>query len=226
MNCNRLHNYLDTAPLGTPPPEVLEHLSHCAACRKTWMLGRETLKILQMLPEPPVPYAFAERVLAFTRRPGEPRHHGAAKGWALALAALLLLGIGIGIALQWAAAPTAGYQLRAGAILVPADTATVVRIALDAAHPLHHVDFIVNVPQGMQLQGHPGERQVAWSGELAQGRNVLNLQLVAEPGTAGTLETVLHYAGRDNIFKVQVMAIEDASLRGLVHRLLAWTGLG
>lgn len=221
MDCNRLHIYLDSEPLGTPPAEVLEHLFQCASCRRTWALDHEARKILRTLPEPPVPPAFAERVLAFTRRNGEQRRrHRAAKSWGLALAATLLLGIGIGITLQWAA-PTGGYQLRTGTILVPADTTTVVRIALDAAHPLHNVGFIVNVPQGMQLRGHPGERQVAWSGELAQGRNVLNLRLVARPGAAGTLETALHYAGKDNIFKVQIVAIEDETLRGVVRRLLA-----
>ncbi|MDE2196854.1 MAG: hypothetical protein KGJ56_06670 [Gammaproteobacteria bacterium] len=221
MDCNRLHTYLDTEPLVAPPAEVLEHLSQCASCREAWALAGKVQRILRSLPEPYVPLGFEERVLILSRRASEHRHHRVARGWALALAATLLLGISIGIVLQWAAAPMGGYQLRTGAILVPADTATVVRIALDAAHPLHHVGFTVNVPQGMQLQGHPGEQQVAWSGELAQGRNVLNLRLVARSGAAGTLETALHYAGQDNIFKVQVVAIEDESLRGIVRRLLA-----
>lgn len=226
MNCEQLHKRLDTEPLDALAPEVREHLSQCARCRRAWALERETLITLQALPEPPVPTGFADRVLASVRAATERRHRNVTRDWGLALAAAVLLGIGIGFALSWSTGTHGGYQLQNGTVMVPAGRMTVVRIALDAAQPVHNVAFVITVPSGMHLQGHPGEEQVAWNGELVQGRNVLNLQLIAQPGAAGTLETALHYAGRDNLFKVRVMAAGNESLRSLVHRLWARIGLG
>ncbi|MBU6469469.1 MAG: hypothetical protein KGQ68_02110 [Gammaproteobacteria bacterium] len=226
MNCEQLHRRLDMEPLDTLAPELREHLSQCARCRRAWALQREMLAALRALPEPPVPPGFAERVLGSAWAATERRHRNVTRDWGLALAAAVLLGIGIGLALSWGAGTHGGYQLQNGTVMVPAGRMTVVRIALDAAQPVHNVAFVITVPSGMHLQGHPGEERVAWNGELAQGRNVLNLQLIAQPGAAGTLETALHYAGRDNLFKVRVMAAGNESLRGLVHRLWARIGLG
>lgn len=228
MNRKALHTALDTESLDTPAPEVLEHLAECAACRRAWAQARTVQETLRAFPEPPVPPGFAERVLAFTDISRERRPHRAAWGWGLALAASLLLGIGIGIALVWNThAPPDGYQVRNGAVLVQAGTVTTVRIALDAARPIQDVGFVVNVPAGMELQGHPGEQQVAWNGALAAGRNVLALQLIAaKPGTSGTLETELHYGERNSSFKLHVVAVGDSGLRERVRRFLTKARLG
>jgi hypothetical protein len=221
MNCKKLHALRDGDPPGNPPRELLDHLSAYASGRRDWALTRATREVLRTLPEPPVPPGLAERVFAFDRH-GARRRPDVIRTWSLALAAVLLLGIGIGIFITLAAGThTSSYRVQDGTVMVPAGSMTTVRIALDAAHPLQDVGFVVKIPAGMQLRGHPGEPQVAWNGELAEGRNVLNLQLRAAPGAAGMLETDLHYADRISVLKVRVMAVEDASVRGLVRRWLA-----
>lgn len=223
MDCKQFLDYLDAEFSNSPSPDALAHLSDCADCRRAAALKDETLGILRALPEPPVPAGFADRMFdAVSRADARQPHRGASRAWALGMAAALALGIGIGIVVQWAAtAPAGNYQVRNGTILVPPDAVTQVRIALDSAHPFQNVAFTVNVPAGMQLRGHPGEQQVAWSGVLVQGRNVLNLELVAKPGATGTLETDLEYAGHSSTYKVQVAAAGKPSLRSVIHSLLA-----
>lgn len=220
MNCRQLLAILDKSPPQTLPPEALAHLAHCARCRQAWGLVRETRKILRTLPEPPLPPELATRVLAFT----QDRHTGhrrfALPSWGLALAATLLLGIGIGVSLTFAARGTAGYRVQGQVLVVPAGSVTTVHIALDSVRSLQNVAFVVKVPEGMQLQGHPGAQQVAWNGELAQGRNVLNLDLLAAPGTAGILEADVHYANHTSTLKLRVAAAPAPSLRDRVHRWL------
>lgn len=232
MDCNRMHRYLDTESLEAPTAEVAEHLTVCAACREAWARTQAAFGILRELPEPPVPPGYAERVLGFTRAAAyyQRRQQRAAWTWGLGLAAALLLGVGVGLHLTGASIASkgagGGYQVRDGIVMVPAGSVTEVHLALDAGRPIHDVGFVINIPAGMELQGHPGERQVAWTGELVQGRNILNLPLVVKAGAVGTLEADLHFAGRENTLRIKVQAVENSALQQLVRRLWAAAGLG
>lgn len=222
MDCRQFLENLDSGLVELESPEMQAHRSGCVACRRAAALKTESLAILRGLPEPPVPSDLSERIFDFIPKDGAQRQHASRLSWALALAATLMLGVGIGMTLRWAAiTPDSGYQVRNGTIVVPIDTVTQVRIAMDAARPLEHVAFTVNVPAGMHLRGHPDERLVAWHGALAKGRNVLKLELVADRGTTGTLETDLQYGGHNSAYKVQVVATDESSFRNTLHRLLA-----
>ena len=210
MDCMTVNRLLDSGGHAEPTAEVRGHLAHCAACRKAWEVARATAATLESLPLPPVPAGFAERVLTRTyaraERMDSRRRH--VRDWGFALAATFLLGLGVGLGFTWnAGAQPEGYRTLADGTLVlaPGDRA-VVRIALDADHAIGSVDFTIDLPAGMELEGHPGERQVAWRGELKQGRNVLGLPLIAQAGASGELTTELHHDAKDSVFKVNVMA--------------------
>ncbi|MGH8378880.1 MAG: hypothetical protein ACRER7_07975 [Gammaproteobacteria bacterium] len=226
MNCEDLHAWLDTERLDTPTPEVWEHLTQCGACQHAWTRTRDALGALRALPEPPVPSGLAERVLTFTRPAAARGRRNAVRGWSLALAAVLVSGIGISLLVAWMGGePGHGYHLKDGIVMVPAGSVTTVRIALDSARPISDVEFVIRVPRGMELQGHPGEQQVAWNGELAQGRNLLNLELVAQPGAAGTLETKLHYGDQSSLLRTRVVA-EGGPWRNWIFGVLSRLHLG
>src|SRR5579859_801024 len=206
MDCNRLRAYLDTGVFSELPAEVRVHLGECAACRREWALAEQVAETLRGLPPPALPVGFADRVLDRTYR-GEAARQRAIRGWSLALAAVFLLGIGFGVALRWAVpARSDGYALQDGAVMLQAGSATTVRIALDAGRTIPDVNFVIDIPDGMELEGHPGERQVAWQGELKRGHNVLGLPLVAKAGASGILEAQLHHDGHDEVLKVRVVA--------------------
>lgn len=206
MECTRLRDYLDSDMYPELPPEVRVHLAECDACRREWVLAERVSDTLRRLPSPLPPAGFAERALDRAYR-DEARHRQAVRGWSLALAATFVLGVGIGAVLHrgGASAGTDGYALQDGTVTLAPDSTTTVRIALDSGRAIRDVDFVIDIPAGMELQGHPGEQQVAWHGELKQGHNVLGLPLVAKAGASGILEAQLHHDGRDDVLKVHVV---------------------
>lgn len=208
MDCKTINDILDRG--GELQAEAREHLARCAACRRAWDAGQAAAATLKNLPVPPVPAGFADRVLARTYAQAErmdSRRHGM-RDWGLALAATFLLGLGIGLFFAWnAGAPADGYRTLAdGTLVLAPGNKTVVRIALDAERPIGDVDFMIDLPSGMELDGHPGERQVAWHGELKQGRNVLGLPLIAQAGAGGELTAELRHDAKDSVIKVRVLA--------------------
>lgn len=221
MNCNELLTYLDAGAPAPTPQAALDHLSGCPSCRKTWRLAQETAASLKALPEPPIPAGFEERVLASAYRAAGQRRPMRARGWGLALAATFLMGLFVGVLLE-AVHPghLGGTTLQDGTVMLTAGDATTVNIALDAARPIKDVGFVIDVPAGMELAGHPDERQVAWQGELQQGRNLLGLQLVAKAGAAGMLQTEIHHDGLNKVFQVHVVAVEESTVWDLLRHLL------
>lgn len=225
MDCRTVNEHLDSGGPGEPAAEVREHLAHCAACRKAWEIGRAAAHTLKTLPLPSVPAGFAERVLTHTYRQAE-RMDGRRRrlrDWGLALAATFLLGVGFGLVLaSKAGGPADGYRTLAdGTLVLTPGNRTTVRIALDAERAIGDVDFVIDLPAGMEIEGHPGERQVAWSGELKQGRNVLGLPLIAQAGASGELTTELRHDAHDSVIKVRVMAARGPTWWVELRRL--WT---
>lgn len=221
MDCNAFRNYLDGGFSGAPAAEVEAHLSACPSCRKAWDLNRQTLEILKALPEPGIPEDFADRMLAHAwSRHGRPAL-AARRRW-LALAATFVLGLGLGIVLTRAnlADHAAAYTLRDGAVYLRSGDVTTVRIAVDAARDMDDVAFVIDVPAGMELQGHPGERRVAWLGNLKQGRNLLGLPLQATPGASGVLRAEVRHDDHDDVFRVRVMAAGGTTLWDLLRQAL------
>jgi hypothetical protein len=210
MDCKTVNEILDRGAAAEPQAELREHLAHCAACRRAWDVARAAATALKTLPVPPVPAGFADRVLTRAYAQAErmdDRRHGR-RDWGLALAATFLLGLGVGLFFAWhAGAPADGYRTLAdGTLVLAPGNRTVVRIALDADHAIGDVDFMIDLPTGMELDGHPGERQVAWHGELKQGRNVLGLPLIAQAGARGELTAELRHDVSDSVIKVRVVA--------------------
>lgn len=210
MDCKTVIEHLDSGGSDQPTAELRQHLAHCAACRKAWDVGQAATATLKALAVPPVPAGFAERVLTNAYRQAErmDSRQRASRSWGFALAATFLLGLGIGLVFAWnAGSQPDGYRTLADGTLVlaPGDR-TVVRIALDADHPIGDVDFMIDLPAGMELEGHPGERQVAWHGELKQGRNMLGLPLIAQAGASGELTTELRHDAKDSVFKLRLVA--------------------
>jgi|SRR6185312_762664 len=210
MDCKTVNEILDRGGADEPAADLRLHLAHCTACRKAWDAGRAAAATLKSLPVPPLPAGFADRVLsrAYAQAERVESRRRGMQHWSLALAATFLLGLGLGLFFAWnAAAPADGYRTLAdGTLVLAPGNRTVVRIALDADHAIGDVDFMIALPAGMELEGHPGEREVAWHGELKQGRNVLGLPLLAQAGARGELTAELRHDEKDSVIKLRVVA--------------------
>lgn len=70
--------------------------------------------------------------------------------------------------------------------------------ALDAA------TLTVILPDGVELAGFPGQREIAWQTSLAEGRNLLPLELIALTPAGGEVLARLEHAERSRTFRLRV----------------------
>lgn len=220
MDCNAFKNHIDGGFTGASAAEVEAHLSACPSCRKAWAVSRKAQEVLRGMPEPRVPVDYAERALAHAWSRHE-RPAVAARGVWLALAATFVLGLGLGVVLtRGHMDPPAGYTLRDGTVYLQSGDVTTVRIAVDAERDMDDVAFVIGIPAGMELQGHPGEQRVAWQGSLKRGRNLLGLPLQAKPGASGVLQAEVRHGDHDDVFQVHVMTAGGTTWWSLLRQAL------
>lgn len=95
----------------------------------------------------------------------------------------------------------------------PAVTLTVgeertINLVFAARAPVDDVEFTVDLPPGIELAMHPGERRVVGRAALAGGDNALPLTVVARGGRGGQLAARLKQRDDQKIFVVDVTVVE------------------
>lgn len=79
-----------------------------------------------------------------------------------------------------------------------------INLVFASATALDSATLTVNLPDGIELSGFPGQRVITWETSLKEGRNLLPLTLVAVTGTGGELLARLEHDNRDRTFRLQV----------------------
>lgn len=214
MNCQEFLKQLDEYISGELEPRVVDaagaHLRSCSSCQQR-LARRHALRASlrsQVVP-PPRPEFFGQ-ALASARRSGPrslwPRFVGAA------LAASLAVWIGFG----WLSGPHSESGKLTGIVIALHETKTV-QLAFNADQALTGATLHIRLPEGVELQGFPGEREIHWRTDLARGVNLLSLPLTAVAAVDGTLRARLEHDARSTEFAVQLrvreLATKRASLR-------------
>lgn len=170
MNCERFRaNWSEwhDGRLDDGAREMAAHREGCAACAR---YDRQMRHLLDALAELPVPVGAASvtaRHVPATRRRAAPR-------WA-ALAATLALGIALGLLIGGPGEQ--GATLTAAPVVFEGPGEQRIAIAVDSPRAYERVEFVVELPPGVELIGFPGQRSVRWQGRLAEGRSRLRLPL-------------------------------------------------
>jgi hypothetical protein len=73
---------------------------------------------------------------------------------------------------------------------------------------LEDVELTVDLPPGIELAAHPGERRVTGRAALAGGDNALPLTIVARSGRGGQLAARLKQGDAQKVFVVDVTVVE------------------
>jgi hypothetical protein len=95
----------------------------------------------------------------------------------------------------------------------PAVTLTVgetrtINLVFDSRLGIDDVEFTVDLPPGIELAAHPGQRRVTGQAALAGGDNALPLTLVARGGGGGQLAARLKRRNEQKVFVVDVTVVE------------------
>ena len=82
-----------------------------------------------------------------------------------------------------------------------------VNLVFASATSLDSATLTVSLPDGIELDGFPGQREITWETSLNKGKNLLPLTLVALSPAGGELLARLEHDNRDRTFRLRVDVI-------------------
>jgi len=218
MNCVQTTTLLDDYADGHLGPAeyeaVTRHVQDCAQCREALEETQRLVGALRQMPLPAPSTGFTTRVLNRAREAaqGQRRSHrrwGFAAGFASAAAAGLTLWL---ITAGWPGPKAPAIAPDIGAVALTAHEIRSVSLAFNAPSDIRTVTFSLELPPGVRLQGHPGERSIVWQGRLTKGRNVLHLRLIAQDGAGGELVARIRDRDKSKAFRLRLQV--EAPHRG------------
>ncbi|MGQ0697358.1 MAG: hypothetical protein ACT4PZ_03850 [Panacagrimonas sp.] len=209
MNCEDFRELLDDEPDTERQGRMFAHAADCPRCRARLEFESLLHRQLRTLPIPVPRAGFAERVLADAHR-AQPRtqraHHAQRRALVWAMAASWVLALGL-----WFAYEPVETQIANVAIDQPFQVQPV-RLLFRSATALTGVSIDLALPEGVELAGYPGQRQLSWQTDLAYGPNLLELPVLVR-GSGGVLTATLNLGGERRQFTVQVQATPPSGER-------------
>lgn len=121
-------------------------------------------------------------------------------GFGSAVAAGLVLAFVSGVFLD---APTGSETNIPGVTMALAEPHTV-NLVFSSNEALDSATLTVSLPDGVELAGFPGQREISWVTSLSVGKNLLPLKLIALTPTGGVVLARLEHDDRDRTFRLRI----------------------
>ncbi|MCC6207933.1 MAG: zf-HC2 domain-containing protein [Gammaproteobacteria bacterium] len=203
MNCSAVDRLVDDYLDGALTPDEVATLEHhateCPSCRTLLASERDLRQALRDLPVPAPSEAFFDRAIAqaVTRN---HRQYRRMPGLGLALAASVMMVFAVGILYKSGPAPVQDIPGLAIALNQHQD----VSLVLESEQSMEKARFTIRLPEGIEVSGYPGQRELSWEGSLAQGKNLLVLPVEAHSGRGGDLVAVVTHTGKRKNFVLRM----------------------
>ena len=157
---------------------------------------REVLELLQDYPAPAADGGFYERALLRATHEGSRRQRNR---WMMT---------GFGSAVHWNGAPLP-TQLPDAESAIPGVTIALaeprtINLMFASRTALDSATLTVTLPDGIELDGFPGQREITWETSLSEGKNLLPLELVALTPAGGEVLARLEHDNRGRTFRLRV----------------------
>ena len=104
--------------------------------------------------------------------------------------------------------PSSRRTAEAPAVTLTVGEPRTINLVFDSRAALADVEFTVDLPPGIELADHAGERRVVGRAELTAGDNALPLTLIARNGGGGQLAARLRHGGDQKVFVVDLTVAE------------------
>jgi hypothetical protein len=153
--------------------------------------------------EAPSP-GFYDRALtvAAATSAGRQRWRWLAAGFGSAVAAGLLAWLAGGVLLDTPG--TTNPEIPG--VIIALEAAHEVNFVFSSARPLAGATLTIELPDGLEVRGFPGEPSVSWETSLTAGKNHLPLTLIATKPVTGIVLARLEHADRSKTFQLRVDA--------------------
>lgn len=165
---------------------------------------QEVLELLKDYPMPAADTAFYDQALVRATHEGSRRQRNKwmLTGFGAAVAATIAAWMIGGLLLNDPQLPDAGMTIP-GVTMALAEPRTV-NLVFASATSLDSATLTVSLPDGIEIDGFPGQREITWQTSLNKGKNLLPLTLVALTPAGGELLARLEHKDRDRTFRLRV----------------------
>ena len=174
------------------------------------MNNRNTIgeqELLEMLKDYPVPQAeeaFYDRALVRAVHKGSRRQRNRwmMAGFGSAIAAGLAIWAITAMLMTTPQLPEAEPAIPG--VTIAMEQERTVRLVFASAEALDSATLTVTLPEGIELAGFPGQREITWETSLKEGKNLLPLTLIALTPAGGELLARLEHDNRNRTFRLRV----------------------
>jgi hypothetical protein len=220
MNCDKAielqDDYIDDELPLDQRSLLIEHLASCDSCRREQDELTALREQLRNLPVKTPPAGFADRILRTARNGYSRRHIGVFAAGAVAAGLVIMLVAGVMRMTTENSTDTVMIQMVELKVLEQ----RTISLAFRSPAEINDVTFTLDLPDGVELSGHPDKRELVWKDTLSDGKNVLQLTLLGQKRMTGTLKASIEHAGKRREFSIPLQVREaGASLlpaQGLV----------
>jgi hypothetical protein len=204
LSATTLDDYLDGRLADGEAAAVQAHAAGCAACQGRLARELGLRESLSRLPAPEPDMRVFEQAMARAAGAEAARWRRRSAGWALAASVVLV------VALSAYLPGRAPSEADIPGLSIALHEVREVSLAVESPRRLDDATFKVVLPEGIELAGYPGRREVSWTGSLESGRNLLVLPLRAEAGRGGDVVTSISQLDRTKTFVINMSVTPDA----------------
>ena len=208
MNCKhtqrRLDDFMDDS-MGTEQHDAIaSHVASCDSCQTIIEREQDLRGLLKDYPMSHAATGFYDQALARATHVGSRRQRNRwlATGFGSAIAAGLAIWVVSGFLFSTPQLP--GADLEIPGVTMALEEPRTVNLVFASNTPLESAMLTVSLPEGIELAGFPGQREISWETSLNEGRNLLPLKLIALTPTGGELVARLEHDDRNRTFRLQV----------------------
>jgi anti-sigma factor RsiW len=204
----KLDDYVDGLMDAADAAALSAHIETCDACRQVLNSEQRLRESLKDYGESSMPHAdaaFFDRALVTAAREGSRRQRNrwVMTGIGGTIAAGLILWMLGGLFFK---APEV-TQPPVPAIVMTLEEPRTLNLVFSSATVLADATMTVVLPQGIEVEGFAGLREITWMTSLDAGKNVLPLTLIATSPHGGELMATLRHDGDDKTFRVKLTVI-------------------
>lgn len=165
---------------------------------------QEVLELLKDYPMADASAGFYDQALARATHEGtrRQRNRWVMTGFGSALAAGLVLWVIGGFFMTAPNLPAPDASIPG--IAMTLEEPRTINLMFASATALESATLTVTLPNGIELAGFPGQREIAWETSLVEGKNYLPLELVALTPVGGEVLARLEHDNRDRTFRLRI----------------------
>lgn len=171
---------------------------------KDMMQEQELLELLKDYPVPQAQAGFYDQALVQAAHQGtrRQRNRWLLTGFGSAIAAGLAIWVITATLMTTPQVPDVDPTIPGVTVMLEEEHT--VRLMFASATALDSATLTVSLPEGIELAGFPGQREITWETSLEKGKNLLPLTLIALTPVGGELLARLEHKDRSQTFRLRV----------------------